>query len=73
MDISRSMARLQVMEYGTVNVQVLSLEGCFEDMPADMEEIDEALEEGVVIKPGWGPVEVVIENDRVKGVRFKSV
>lgn len=42
-------------------------------MPADMEEIDEALEEGVVIKPGWGPVEVVIENDRVKGVRFKSV
>ncbi|ACB09937.1 oxidoreductase [Thermotoga maritima MSB8] len=72
MDISRSMARLQFMEYGRVNVQVLSLEGCFEDMPADMEEIEEALEEGIVINPGWGPMEVVIENDRIKGVKFKK-
>ena len=72
MDISRSMARLQMMEYGEVNVHTVSLERSYEEMPADMDEIEEALEEGVVFHPGWGPIEIVIENDEVKGVRFKK-
>ncbi len=72
MDISRSMARLQTMEYGEVNVHTLSLERSYEEMPADMDEIEEALEEGIEFHPGWGPIEIVIENDEVKGARFKK-
>jgi len=55
-----------------VNVHTLSLERSFEEMPADMDEIEEALEEGVEFHPGWGPIEIVIENDEVKGARFKK-
>ncbi len=72
MDISRSIARLQMIDYGEVNVHTVSLERSYEEMPADMEEIEEALEEGIVFHPGWGPIEVVVENDEIKGVDFKK-
>ncbi|SHH18291.1 FAD-dependent oxidoreductase [Thermosipho atlanticus] len=72
MDVARSMARLQIMEYGKVDVKVTSLERTYEEMPADMEEIEEGAEEGVKFYPGWGPVRIVIENDKVRGVELKK-
>ncbi|MDY6072557.1 MAG: FAD-dependent oxidoreductase [Eubacteriales bacterium] len=40
-------------------------------MPASLEEIDEAEEDGVKINPGWGPKEILVENGQVTGVVFK--
>lgn len=67
MDITRSIARLQNQKYGKVDVLATSLET--EDiMPADREEIVEAREENALIVPGWGPREIKIENDKIKGL-----
>jgi len=67
MDITRSIARLQNQKFGEVDVTATSLES--EDiMPADREEIVEGREELAKIIPGWGPVEINIENDKVKGL-----
>jgi NADH-quinone oxidoreductase subunit F len=40
-------------------------------MPAWEKEIEEALEEGIVIHPSWGPKRIVQENGRVKGIEFQ--
>jgi len=37
-------------------------------MPADREEIIESREEGATIIPGWGPVRIEIENNKIKGL-----
>ncbi len=67
MDISRTLARLQNQKYGKVQLITTSLET--EDiMPADEEEIIESREENITLKPGWGPQEIKIENDRLKGL-----
>ena len=56
---------------GASEVTMLSLET--EDiMPASQEERMEAREDGVVINPGWGPVEVKGESGKVKGITFKK-
>jgi len=68
MDITRSMARLQMEKYGEVNVIATSLED-EEHMPADREEVVEAREEGCTIIPGYGPQEIVIEDGVVKGLK----
>ncbi len=68
MDITRSLVRLQKQKYGKVQVIATSLES--EDiMPADREEIVEAREEGALINPGWGPREIIIENNKIKGLK----
>ena len=55
---------------GASQVTMLSLET--EDiMPASAEERAEAREDGVVLNPGWGPVEV-LGTDRVSGIVFKK-
>ena len=55
---------------GASEVTMLSLET--EDiMPASLEERMEAREDGVVINPGWGPMEVKGESGKVKGITFK--
>ena len=41
-------------------------------MPASNEEIEEALEEGIILNCGWGPKEVLEENGHVSGVVFKK-
>ncbi|MEN6590644.1 MAG: FAD-dependent oxidoreductase [Thermotogaceae bacterium] len=71
MDIARSLARLQKMKYGEVNVTLTCLERTYEEMPADLEEIEEAIEEGIKINPGWGPKEVVFfpDEDKIKGLK----
>ena len=43
-----------------------------EKMPASNEEIEEALEEGIELKCGWGPKEVLEEDGHVSGVVFKK-
>ena len=48
---------------------------CLEDrdsMPASPDEVEEALEEGIVINNGWGPKEVLAENGKVKAIVFKK-
>ena len=56
---------------GASEVTMLSLES--EDiMPASQEERMEAREDGVVINPGWGPMEVKGEKGKVEGITFKK-
>ena len=56
---------------GASEVTMLSLET--EDiMPASLEERREAREDGVVIKPGWGPKEVLGKDGKVSGIVFKK-
>ena len=59
---------------GASEVTMLSLET--EDiMPASLEERMEAREDGVVINPGWGPVEVQrdkVQSTKVAGITFKK-
>jgi NADH-quinone oxidoreductase subunit F len=40
-------------------------------MPAWEKEVEEALEEGVVLNPSWGPERIVRDDGRVAGVEFK--
>lgn len=67
MDIARTLARLQMKNFGKVTITLTCLET--EDiMPADREEIVESREEGVVIMPGFGPKKIEIENGSIKGL-----
>ena len=43
-----------------------------QDMPASVEEIKEAREDGVTINCGWGPKEILVENGKVTGIVFKK-
>lgn len=56
---------------GASEVTQLCLESEYE-MPASAEEVREANEDGVSIKCGWGPKEVLTENGKVTGVVFKK-
>jgi len=67
MDITRSLARLQKVKYGKVQIIATSLESEHE-MPADREEVVEAREEGADVIPGWGPVSIEIEDGKLKGL-----
>ncbi len=68
-DIGRSIARLQKAEFGKVGVTLTCLEKR-DEMLADEEEIIEGQEEGLVIKPGRSPKEVLLdENGNVRGLR----
>ena len=42
------------------------------EMPASADEIEEALEEGITIKNGWGPKRIIVQDGKVKGVEFKK-
>ncbi len=52
-------------------VTMLCLEGR-DIMPAAKDEIEEILKEGIEIKNGWGPKEVLSENGQVTAVVFKK-
>lgn len=68
-DIGRSLARLQMKKFGKVKITLTCLEKEGE-MLADREEIEEGSEEGLVIKPGRSPKEVLFdENGRIRGLR----
>ena len=64
-DVARSAHRC-----GAESVNMYCLEPR-DRMPASEEEIGEATEEGVAIRCGWGPKEILTENGKVKGIVFK--
>ncbi|MCF0105344.1 MAG: FAD-dependent oxidoreductase, partial [Holdemanella sp.] len=65
-DASRVSAR-----NGASSVIQLCLESK-KEMPASLEEITEAGEDGVTIKCGWGPKEVLVTDGKVSGIVFKK-
>jgi NADPH-dependent glutamate synthase beta subunit-like oxidoreductase/NAD-dependent dihydropyrimidine dehydrogenase PreA subunit len=66
MDVAMTAFRL-----GASGVELVCLE-CREEMPAFSWEVEEAEKEGVVIHPGWGPVKVRTEGDKIKEVEFQA-
>ncbi|NNG01337.1 MAG: FAD-dependent oxidoreductase [Desulfobacteraceae bacterium] len=60
---------LSALRLGTENVMMACLERR-EEMPANPEEIDVALEEGVNMLYSWGPDKIVGENGSVSGVEL---
>ena len=65
-DVSRTAWRC-----GGTDVQQFCLEQRHE-MPATVEEIEEAEEEGIKINCGWGPKEILTEGGKVRGIVFKK-
>nr|MCR5054362.1 FAD-dependent oxidoreductase [Lachnospiraceae bacterium] len=65
-DVARTAVRA-----GASKVTMLCLES-EKEMPAAKDEVEEALEEGIEVKNGWGPKEVISENGHVKAVVFKK-
>jgi len=77
MDVAREALRLQHMQYPGEKVvtKTVSLED-WDIMPATEEEIKDAKAEGIEFNPGWGPKELEVEDDKIKGlvcVKVKSV
>jgi glutamate synthase (NADPH/NADH) small chain len=77
MDVAREGLRLQHIQYPGQNVttKTVSLED-WDEMPATKEEIEDTKAEGIQFNPGWGPKEVKVEDERIKGllcVKVKSV
>ena len=64
-DVARAAVRA-----GKGHVTMLCLESEAE-MPAAPDEVAEAREEGIEVKNGWGPKEILTENGRVTGIVFK--
>jgi NADH-quinone oxidoreductase subunit F len=64
-DVARTALRV-----GAGDVQLFCLEPR-DEMPAWEKEVGEALEEGIVINPSWGPERIIRDNGRVTGVEFK--
>lgn len=52
------------------HVHMFSLESA-EEMPASKEEVDEAVEEGIIIHNGWGPKEIMVRNGKAVGIIMK--
>lgn len=65
-DVSRTAERC-----GDGKVTQVSLE-TRDIMPASPEEIELAESEGIIVKGGWGPKEILSENGKVTGIVFKK-
>ena len=65
-DVARTALRA-----GATGVTMACLEGP-DEMPAAKDEVVEAKEEGITIKNGWGPKEVLTKDGKVCGVVFKQ-
>jgi thioredoxin reductase len=63
-------AAMSARRLGAAEVVMICLEGP-NQMPAHAWEIEQATEEGIQIKNGWGPTEFIGENGHLKRVRFK--
>jgi glutamate synthase (NADPH/NADH) small chain len=75
MDVARESIRLQHIQFPNqpVITKTVSLED-WDQLPATVTEIKEAKEEGVQFNPGWGPKEVVLDNNgNIKGLLCKKV
>ena len=69
MDVARTTIRVKP---DVKEVRITCLESR-DKMLAFEWELEEALEEGATLDPGWGPLEFVGENGRVTGVRMKQI
>ncbi|MCK4667193.1 FAD-dependent oxidoreductase [Candidatus Dependentiae bacterium] len=69
-DCAKSALRLGVKEVSVVCLETRDLDSK-DRMPAHHWEIEEAEEEGVKILDSWGPVEIVIKNKKVSGLKLK--
>ncbi|MGV8145475.1 MAG: FAD-dependent oxidoreductase [Alkaliphilus sp.] len=67
MDCARSSWRV-----GAETVYQCSLEN-MDNLPASKEEIEESHEEGVIFNAGYGPLEIIEENGKVKGLLIQKV
>ena len=63
-DVARTAFRM-----GAKDVQMFCLEAR-DEMPAWEKEVAEALEEGIVLNPSWGPKRILHEKGAVKGMEF---
>jgi NADPH-dependent glutamate synthase beta subunit-like oxidoreductase len=78
-DVGRSVLRHEPLDVsqmvrktsGVREVHLCCLES-LDEMPADIQEIIEGEEEGITRVNSVGPQEILIENDRIVGVRFKK-
>ncbi len=68
-DVARSATRLQMLKYGKSNVKLTSLEN-WDELPASDDEVMEGVDEGIQFFCGNGPQEVIIEKEKIKGVRM---
>ncbi|MHB1485011.1 MAG: FAD-dependent oxidoreductase [Saccharofermentanales bacterium] len=59
-DVARSLVRLQNIKYGHSNVNMLALENK-DQVPADLEEVEEGSEEGIRMNLGFGPQKINID------------
>ncbi len=64
-DVARAAARTT---HGKVTMLCLESEA---EMPAAKDEVDEAKEEGIEVRNGWGPKMILTENGRAAGIVFK--
>ncbi len=64
-DVARTAIRVEAEE-----VSMVCLESAAE-MPASPDEAEEARQEGIRINNGWGPAEIITEDERVTGVKFR--
>ncbi|MFH0813920.1 MAG: FAD-dependent oxidoreductase [Pseudomonadota bacterium] len=63
-DVARTALRV-----GAEDVQLFCLEAR-EEMPAWEKEIGEAIDEGIVLNPSWGPRQIMRNNGKVSGIEF---
>ncbi len=56
---------------GAGSVQVVCLECSAEEMPAQEEEIQQAIDEGIKVDMSWGPKEILTSGGKVKGATLK--
>jgi NADPH-dependent glutamate synthase beta subunit-like oxidoreductase len=67
MDVATCALRL-----GAGNVTVTCLECSHDEMPAQVEEIQQAIEEGIKVDMSWGPKQIIVSGGKVKGVELKQ-
>jgi NADPH-dependent glutamate synthase beta subunit-like oxidoreductase len=65
-DVASSALRL-----GAGSVLVTCLECSHDEMPAQNEEIEQAIEEGINVDMSWGPKAIIVSASKVKGVELK--
>jgi len=71
-DVARTLVRLQFEKYGETSVSMAALESR-DELPADLEEIEEGEEEGLLFNFGYGPQSIKIEDGKIKGLSTKKV
>jgi len=59
------------LRLGAGSVQVVCLECSSEEMPAQEEEVQQAIDEGIKVDMSWGPKEILVSSGKVKGVAMK--